>query len=187
SKGPYYADQGDFATAGASNINYVTTLERPIGYVARGGEGYARVLFAGSRPLGSGNLLGTVEGSHDNGPWVHSDDFQKFNGLLTYSHGNGLNGFSISGMAYHGRWNSTDQIPQRAVDQGLIGRFGAIDPSDGGHAYRYSLSAILQHTNGSTLTKASAYGIASDLHLFSNFTYFLDDPVRGDQFEQADH
>lgn len=77
SKGPYYADQGDFVTAGASNINYATPLERPIVTLEGGREGYARALFAGSRSLGSGNLLAAFEGSHDDGPWVHPDDFQK--------------------------------------------------------------------------------------------------------------
>jgi hypothetical protein len=188
SKGPYYADQGDFATAGASNINYATTLERPITSVEGGQEGYARALFAGSRDTGRGNLLGALELGHDDGPWTHRDDFQKLNGVLNYSRGNAANGFTLTAMGYHGRWNSTDQIPQRAVSEGLIGRFGAIDPTDGGHSYRYSVSGNWQHSSGnSTLTRITAYGIGYDLKLFSNFTYFLDDPVHGDQFEQADH
>jgi hypothetical protein len=187
SKGPYYADQGDFATAGASNINYATTLERPIASLEGGGEGYGRLLIAGSREAGSGYILAALEAAHDDGPWAHPDGFRKLNGVLSYSRGNAANGFRLTAMGYDGEWNSTDQIPKRAVDEGLIGRFGAIDPTDGGHTYRYSASADWQRSRGNALTKVTAYGISEDLHIFSNFTYFLDDPVHGDQFEQAEH
>src|SRR5262249_11272411 len=111
SKGPYYADQGDFATAGASNINYATTLERPLVRVVLGGKGYQHALLAGSQSIGDGNLLAAFESAHDDGPWRHPDNFQKLNGVLTYSRGDQLNGINISAMGYRGRWNSTDQIP----------------------------------------------------------------------------
>jgi outer membrane receptor protein involved in Fe transport len=89
-------------------------------------------------------------------------------------------------MAYKADWNSTDQIPRRAVDEGLIGRFGAIDPSDGGRSSRYSLSGEWRSLEGETSRALSVYAIKSRLNLFSNFTFFLDDPVNGDQFEQAE-
>ncbi len=187
SKGPYYADQGDFATAGADNVNYATSLEHPIAALEPGSEGYARGLFAASPALGRGHLLLAIEAAHDDGPWSHPDDYRKFNGVISYSRGDTLNGFSVTGMGYHGTWNATDQVPQRALAEGLVGRFGAIDPTDGGHTYRDSLSMAWQHSTGSALTKVTAYGIAYDLDLFSDFTYFLDDPVHGDQIEQADH
>jgi len=88
--------------------------------------------------------------------------------------------------ACDGKWNSTDQVPERAVDDGDISRFGAIDPSDGGTSHRYSAAGDWQRSGDNTLTKASAYGIGYGLNLFSNFTYYLDNPVNGDQFEQAD-
>ena len=78
-------------------------------------------------------------------------------------------------------------MPQRAIASGTLSRFGAIDPTDGGHTYRYSASADWQHGTSRTLTKITAYGFGYDLDLFSNFTYALNDPVRGDQIEQADH
>ena len=187
SKGPYFADQGDFATAGSSNISYATMLDRPIAHVDLGGEGYGRVVFAASPEVGSGHLLGAFEVAHNDGPWVHPDDFQKVNGVLRYSRGDSVNGLAVTAMAYHGRWNSTDQLAVRAITDGLVSRFGAIDPTDGGTSYRYSGSVEWQHGTGTTLTKVTAYGIGYDLHLFSNFTYYLDDPVHGDQIEQADH
>src|SRR5262245_7981960 len=90
-------------------------------------------------------------------------------------------------MGYGARWNSTDQVPQRAIDKGLIGRFGAIDNTDGGDTSRYSGSFEWQRSGGNASTKVIAYGIGYDLNLFSDFTYFLDDPDHGDQFHQADH
>jgi hypothetical protein len=118
---------------------------------------------------------------------VNPDDLQKFNGVLRYSRGNALNGLSLTAMAYHGQWNSTDQVPDRAIASGLISRFGAIDPSDGGHSYRYSGSGEWQHGTSNAVTNVTAYAIGYDLDLFSNFTYYLDDPVHGDQIEQKDH
>ncbi len=187
SKGPYYASQGDFATAGASNVNYVNVLDHPIVRVEGGAEGYGRGLFAASTRVGEGTLLAAGELAHDDGPWTTGDNYRKLDGVVRYSRGTTQNGFALTAMAYDGTWNSTDQIPERAVTSGLTNRFGAIDPSDGGHSYRDSISADWQRTSGHTLTHVTAYGIAYDLDLFSNFTYFLDDPVHGDQFEQADH
>jgi hypothetical protein len=187
SKGPYYADQGDFATAGAANTNYVTSIDRPLVRIEIGGQGYDRALFAASGKLQAGNLLAALEVSHNDGPWVQPDAFEKVNGVLRYSQGDAINGFALTAMGYHGRWNSTDTVPQRAIATGLIGRFGTLDPSDGGNSYRYSVSGDWQRGSGSSLTKVTAYGIGYNLDLFSNFTFYLDDPVHGDQHEQADH
>jgi outer membrane receptor protein involved in Fe transport len=187
SKGPYFADQGDFATAGSSNINYATSLDQPIVHLEAGGEGFERVLAAASPRAGDGHLLAAFEASRNNGPWVRPDDYQKLNGVLRYSQGDNINGFSITAMAYHGTWNSTDQIPERALEEGLITRFGGVDPTDGGHTYRYSLSGDWQHGSENALTRVTAYGIGYDLGLYSNFTFFLNDPTHSDQIEQADH
>ena len=109
--------------------------------------------------------------------------------MLRYSQGDAVNGFSITAMGYHGQWNASDQVPQRAVASGLIDRFGTIDPSDGGRTSRYSAAVDWQRgsRSGNASTRITAYGIGYDLDLFSNFTYFLADPVHGDQVEQADH
>ena len=186
SKGPYYADQGDFATAGAANTNYVTSIDRPLVHVEIGGQGYTRAFLAGSQKVKTGDLLAAIEASHNDGPWVQPDDFGKINGVVRYSRGDSINGFALTGMGYYGRWTSTDTVPERALANGLIGRFGTLDPSDGGHSDRYSLSGEWQRGSGSSLTKITGYGIGSNLRLFSNFTFFLDDPVSGDQHEQVD-
>jgi outer membrane receptor protein involved in Fe transport len=186
SKGPYYADLGDFATAGAANINYATMLDQPIVHVEKGTYGYARGLFAASPKVGDGYLLGAIETSTNAGPWAVPDSYRKFNGVLRYTRGNNVNGFSLTAMGYRGEWNATEANPKRAVDAGLIGRFGTIDPSDAGHTYRYSVGGEWQQSSGNVLNKVVAYGVGYDLDLFSNFTFFLDDPVHGDQQEQVD-
>ncbi len=186
-KGPYFAEQGDFSAAGAANINYANTLDHPIARISVGGEGWERFMTAASPRVGDGHLLYAIELNHNDGPWTTvGDDYKKVNGILRYSQGDARNGLSITAMGYHGTWNSTDQVPDRAISSGLIGRFGAIDPTDGGSTYRYSVSADAQQTTLNGVTKVTAYAMKYGLNLFSNFTYDLDDPVHGDQFEQVD-
>ncbi len=185
-KGPYFVEDGDFTTAGSANINYVNVLDETIARADGGSFDYLRGLLAGSPRLGEGRLLYALEGTYSNGPWTHGDNYRKYNGLLRYSLGDVRNGFAITGMGYSGKWDSTDQVAQRAVDAGVISRFGSLDPTDGGETHRYSLSAEWQRSSATSVTRAVAYGIDYKLNLFSNFTYFLDHPDTGDQFEQAD-
>ena len=186
-KGPYYASEGDFSSAGAVSLRYANTLPKGIANVSFGKNGYRRVAVANSSVAGDGNLLYALEVLHNDGPFVHPDDYGKFNAVLRYSRGDAGDGFSVSGMAYKAKWSATDQITQRAIDSGLIsGRFDAIDPSDGGNSHRYSLSTEWHHQTETTSSKVNAYVIGWQLNLFSNFTYFLDDPVNGDQFHQPD-
>jgi len=185
-KGPYYADEGDFATAGAINVNYTDALEKPLFKLERGGGGYGRALLAGSTRLGHGQLLGALEVFHNDGPWVRGDDYRRINGILRYSQGDHDQGFELTAMGYDGRWNSTDQVAERAIDSGLISKFGTLDPTDGGRSHRYVGTGDFHRRGAESLTRAQAYVVGYSLDLFSNFTYFLDDPVRGDQFHQED-
>ena len=185
-KGPYYAQEGDFSAAGAAYVNYTNALAHSIARASVGQDGWGRVLFAASPRVGAGTLLGAMEFNHNDGPWELPDDYQKINGVLRYSRGNSQNAFSLTGLFYHADWTSTDQVPQRAIDSGLISRFGFIDPTDAGRTARYSVVADYQRTSATALTRATAYVSKYRLNLFSNFTYALDDPDQGDQFEQAD-
>jgi outer membrane receptor protein involved in Fe transport len=186
SKGPYFADQGDFATAGASNISYATSLDRPIAHVEYGAYGFGRGVFAASPKLGNGHLLVALEASTNDGPWTVPDAFHKFNGVVRYTRGDSVNGLSLTAMGYHGKWNATEASPTRAVDAGIIDRFGSIDPTDGGRSSRYAVAGEWQRGSNAALTRVSAFGLAYHLDLISNFTFFLDDPVHGDQIEQVD-
>ncbi|CDG84686.1 tonB-dependent Receptor Plug domain protein [Janthinobacterium agaricidamnosum NBRC 102515 = DSM 9628] len=185
-KGPYAAEDGDFASAGAVSIQYADKLPDGIASVGVGQNGYRRALLADSPQVGQGNLLYALELFHNDGPFIQGDDFSKVNGVLRYSQGDTANGFNVTAMAYHASWNSSDQLPRRAVDDGTLDRFGAVDPSDGGNARRYSLSGEWRSGNETSSSKVHAYLIRNQLDLYSNFTYLLDDPVHGDQFNQPD-
>jgi hypothetical protein len=185
-KGPYFADEGDFSSAGAANINYVNSLEQPALRVSAGNDGWARLFGAASPRVANGHLLGAFEVNRNDGPWVRPDDYRKLNGVVRYSQGDNRNGLSVTGMGYWAEWDATDQVPQRAIDTGLISRFGNLDPTDGGSANRQSVVFELQRSSGSSSWRATAFALRNSLNLFSNFTYFLDDPEHGDQFEQAE-
>ncbi len=183
-KGPYYAEIGNYSSAGSADIKYFKTLPQNFFQVEGGMYDYGRAVFGVSQKLGSGNLLYGGEAYYDNGPWVRPDAYAKFNGLLTYSQGDSTSGFSITARGYHGKWNSSDQIPVTAVP--IVGFFGALNPTDGGNSQRYSLQAEWHRQGTNSATTIMAYGFYYDLDLFSDFTYFLDDPIKGDQFEQQD-
>jgi hypothetical protein len=185
-KGPYSAREGDFASAGSASITYANRLVRDTATLSVGQNGYARTALAASRDAAGGALTYALELLHNDGPFTRPDDYQKVNGVLRYSRGYANNGWSVTAMAYHGRWNSTDQIPERAVEDQRVGRFDAIDDSDGGEARRYSLSGVWRQTTAESASKVSAYLIRNQLDLWSNFTYTMNDPVHGDQFAQPD-
>ncbi|MET3972437.1 TonB-dependent receptor [Bradyrhizobium sp. S3.9.1] len=186
SKGPYYADVGDFASAGAIAIDYINGLPKNVVEITSGTFGYHRGLAAGSTTVGAGTLLAAVEGVKYNGPWDVPDNVRKINGVLRYSQGTATDGLSLTAMGYSNGWNSTDQVPQRAIDQSIIGRLGTLDPTDGGTSSRFSLSGNWARSSQYGQTKANAFVIRSSLNLYNNFTYFLDEPVNGDQFSQLD-
>jgi hypothetical protein len=184
-KGPYYSDVGNYGSAGAAHLIFFKTLPENFAEVEGGMYGYGRAVFGVSQRLGSGSLLYGGEAYHEDGPWKHPDNYYKLNGILTYSRGGDANGFSITARAYHGNWHSSDQIAANALP--LVGFFGTLDPTDGGNSQRYSLQVEWHRQNANSETKIMAYGFYYDLDLFSDFTYFLTDPVRGDQFEQKDN
>jgi outer membrane receptor protein involved in Fe transport len=184
-KGPYYANIGNYGSAGSTDVVFFKTLPQNFFKVEGGMYGYGRAVFGVSQKLGEGNLLYGGEVYHDSGPWTtHEDNYYKYNGLLTYSQGGDDHGFSITTRAYRGTWHSSDQIPVDAIP--LVGFFGALNPTDGGESQRYSLQAEWHRSGANSETKITVYGFYYDLNLFSDFTYYLDDPIKGDQFEQQD-
>jgi len=184
-KGPYYAEIGDFGSAGNAEVVFYKTLPQNFVQVDGGMYQFARFVFGISHKLGKGNLMYGGEAYHDGGPWVHPDNYFKFNGLATYSQGDDTNGFSITAHGYAGtRWNSSDQLPDTALP--VVGFFGTLDSTDGGHSHRYSLQGEWHHHGANSQTSIMAYGFFYYLNLFSDFTYYLIDPYKGDQFEQQD-
>ena len=185
-KGPYDASEGDFASAGTVAVIYADELPTGLASIGLGQNGFRRVLLADSPDFASGKLLYAIEGLHNDGPFVNPDDYRKLNGVLRYSVPRDDGAFSITAMGYRNRWNSTDQVADRAISSGYVSRYGAIDPTDGGETHRYSLSADWEQRGADSVTRATGYGVDYRLKLASNFTYFLDDPVNGDQFQQRD-
>ena len=183
-KGPYYADVGNYGSAGSAHLEYFKRLPQNFFKVEGGMYGYGRAVLGASQKLGRGNLLYGGEEYYYDGPWKHPDAYNKINGLLTYSQGDDANGESITARAYHGKWNSSDQIPVTAIP--LVGFFGALNPADGGHSQRYSLQGEWHRQGTNSESKIMAYGFSYDLNLFSDFTYYLTDYQKGDQFEQQD-
>jgi TonB dependent receptor/TonB-dependent Receptor Plug Domain len=187
SKGPYFPDLGDFDTAGAVQINYVNTLSHDLALMTAGSFGYYRGLGAMSRPVGAGNLLATAEYVHADGPWTSPDNYNKGNLVLNYSQGNSENGFSFTGMYMNDAFHATNQIPQRAVTQGLICLYCPFDPTDGGSSERFSFSTRYAATTHAGQLNANAYLIGYQLQLFNNFDGFVTfPPPTGDQFVQQD-
>lgn len=186
-KGPYAADQGDFSSVGSNHLGFVQDLPSEIA-VSSGTLGDQR-LFAGTTFHFTDNqrLLVAAEGVRLDGPWDHPDNLRKVNGAVRYAQGDALNGFAVTGLYYHGLWNATTDQPLRAIQEGLIGRFGTLDPSDGGKAERFSLSMEFSREHlGPGRLSANAYVIRNQLTLFNDFTHFLADPVHGDQHAQND-
>ncbi len=185
-KGVYYANQGDFGNTGSASIDYYKILPHDFVLAEGGSLGYGRVLAAASPKVGEGHLLSALELQHYDGAWAVPNAFRKLNGMLKYSLGGEKTGASVTAQGYYGIWNGADQIPQRAIDKGLIDRFGALDTSPGGATHRYSLYGEWHTQDETSSTKITAYAIHYGLDLFSNFSYFIDQ-TNSDEFVQYDN
>jgi outer membrane receptor protein involved in Fe transport len=185
-KGPYFADVGDFATAGSLFIELRDSVDRKLVEATTGSFGYERAFTMGSTKLGDGSLLYAGEVNTYNGPWVTPDNMRKLSGELRYSQGTATDGFSATALAYSNKWTSSDQIPLRAIESGQVGLYGELDPTDGGNTDRFSVSARVAQSDANGSWKANGYLVKYDLDLFNNYTWFLTNPVFGDQFHQHD-
>jgi hypothetical protein len=184
-KGTHHAAEGNFSAAGAAHIRYADSLGGNLLSFTGGEDDYRRAVLAGSPEVAGGTVLYGLEYTQTDGPWDLPEDLERKNAVLRFARGDQRDGWVLMAMAYEGEWQSTDQVPLRAIRSGEIDRFGFIDPTDGGESSRYSVSASWQHAGDISRWSALVYGVDYDLDLFSNFTYFTD-PTDGDQFEQLD-
>jgi len=187
-KGTYAVVEGDFATTGAAHIDYQRELPAPLVDASAGPHGYRRVLGAGSSVLGAETgltLLSAVELVHNDGPWEQPEGLRKRNAVLRLSSGTVSNGASLSLMAYEAHWTATEHVPERAIANGEIGRYGALVSTDGGRTHRHSISGEWARSSEAGATRASAYLIDYGLNLFSNPSGYINGP-QGDQHEQVD-
>jgi len=186
-KGPYYANVGDFGAVGSVRMSYRDTIADRVSATV-GTLDYQRYLAAGSESLGDGHLLAAAEFQHYDGPFQTPDDARKENLVLRYSQGDQQNGYSVTGMFYHQLWTNTTDIPLRAITEDVVSdRFGSLDPTDGGHAQRASLSVDYHESLGAGQFSASSFFIYNQLHLFNNFTHYLFNPLNGDQEDQFEN
>jgi hypothetical protein len=185
-KGPFFAGVGDFSAAGATDIRFVTQLAQNFLTVSVGEDDFYRAVAGVTTPAGAGAWTVAAEYSVYDGPFDLPENFQRTNAFLRYHDHTEARTLTFTALAYDAEWDSTDQIPLRAVQNLGLSRFGAIDPTDNGSSSRYGLTFQGAWRSGDAETRASAFATKYDLELFSNFTYFLDDPVDGDQFQQFD-
>ena len=181
-KGPYYADRGDFSTVGTTTLNLYERIEKPFIKVDIGAQDYRRMVTAGSLDIGQGHLLSALEIATNDGPWDLPAGVQKHNALFRFSRDFANFNADLILSYYANAWQATDQIPRRGVESETLDRFGFVDPDLGGRSQRLNLITNLESEHLSISAYLSQYA----LNLFSNFTYFAEDPVNGDQLEQVD-
>lgn len=181
-KGPYFADTGDFSLAGSNSMKTYDTLDKNFTEITFGSEDEIRLVTANSFQLANGSVLAAFEHHQSNGHFDLDQDVRKYNGLLKYTGDIANIPSRITFSAYDSQWISTNQVPQRAVDSGLISRFGFIDPDLGGESHRYSLTGNFEINDWDLNLYASSYYMS----LINNPTYFLNNPADGDEFEQED-
>ena len=181
-KGPYHAEVGDFSSAGSVDFRFYERLPESLLSATVGEDDYTRGLAAGSFDLGQGVLTAALDLTRYDGPWEMPENLRQHKGQVSYATDLGSARLRLDLQGYDSRWNATDQVPQRAVDAGLIDELGFIDPDLGGGTERYAFTGSLEFGTWALTVFAVDY----DFSLFSNFTYFLDDPIVGDEFEQRD-
>jgi len=189
-KGAYYADKGDFATAGYVAFQTKDQLDKSSISVEAG-------QFNTLRTVGLFDLLGknkkqsayiATEYILTDGPFDSPQNFNRVNLLGKYSAILDDNSkFSISASRFTSKWDASGQIPQRLVDNGTISRFGAVDDTEGGNTSRTNINATIRKLiDENTFLKANAFYSKYDFELYSNFTFFLEDPINGDQIRQKE-
>lgn len=193
-KGPYYADKGNFTTAGYVAFKTKDYLEHDFVKIEGGQFNTMRGIAALNLLPATGNrrdqsLYLAGEGSFTKGYFESPQNFSRFNSILKY-HGSldHQNTLTASLTGFTSKWNASGQIPDRAVEEGLVGFYGAIDNTEGGQTSRINASIELQThlSNGGELSNQLFFS-KYRFELYSNFTYFKEDPVNGDQIRQKEN
>ncbi|WP_281337380.1 TonB-dependent receptor [Flavobacterium eburneipallidum] len=193
-KGPYFADKGNFTTAGFVEFKTRDYLENNFVKIEAGQfntfRGIAGInLLKSKSDIKNQSLYFAGESSFTKGYFDHPQNFNRLNGILKY-HGkiNESNSLTASVTGFTSKWNASGQIPDRAVATGLVGFFGAIDPNEGGKTSRYNASVELLSNlkNGGSFRNQIFYS-KYFFELYSNFTFYKEDPINGDQIKQTEN
>jgi TonB family protein len=192
-KGPYFANQGDFATAGAVNLVTRDDFEHSsVGFGISGSPGHGALGYRGlviaSPKWETVTATFAAEIGRQNGPFDNPENWDKYKlfNKVTFRV-SPTSTISIGEMSYGGTWHGSGQVPDRAIQQGIIGRFGSIDPNEGGDTMRHQVYAQYRfRPSESTEVRALAYLGTYTFNLFSNFTLYAQDPEHGDEINQQD-
>ena len=185
-KGTYYASIGDFGAVVSQHLRLADALPNQI-VASVGTVGDERLAGTGTVRLGNGDRISAAaEISHLDGPFDPPNNFRKIATEIRYVHGTATDGVTLTGMYYKGQGRFTTDQPQRAIDEGLIGRFGTLDPTDGQFSERESMSGHYAKSGEDWLLNVNGYGIHSLQTLWNDFTHDLFDTVNGDQEEQTE-
>jgi hypothetical protein len=183
-KGPYYAGIGDFGAVGSEHMRLLDDLPDQIS-ATLGTLGAAEAFGGGTLHFDDGGkLLGAIDVDHLDGPYTSPDNFRKIAVATRYSQGDDADGYSVTAMYFKGQGRNSTDVPQRAIQDGMIGLFGTLDPTDGNESARLSLSGHYGVTGDGWTLETNLYAIHSTQVLWNNFTHFLFDPVNGDQEQQ---
>ncbi len=181
-KGMYAAQEGDLSVTGATRIYYLRKLPTPFLDITLGANEFRRALLAGSHDMENGmSLLGALELAGNNGPWLQAEHLQKTNAVLRLSSGTASRGHALTALAYDARWIATEHVPERAILNNEISRYGTLAPTDGGRTHRYQLTGEWASPRPDGAIRAQGYVVDYGLNLYSTPSGLLDG-----QHEQID-
>jgi len=189
--GPYYTQHGNLNTAGYVAFSTYNNIADSRIQVEAGRYNTFRTLaiidlLKRNKDKQSAYIAG--EYYYTNGPTINKQNFNRFNLFGKYNVAiTGRTQLSTSLSAFKSNWDASGQVPTRAVEDGMIDRFGSIDPSEGGKTERYNVNVILaHHFTDNTVWENQAYFSRYMFSLYSDFTFFLNDPVNGDEINQSE-
>jgi len=183
-KGPYYAENGDFSAVGSAHVHLTDDLPNQVS-VSAGTLGDDEVFIGGTHHFDADDRVwGALDVGHVDGPWDPPSNFNKVDAAARISHGDDANGYSLTAMYYQSAGKLETDQSVYAIDQGLIGRYGVLDPTDHGTSSRWSVSGHYGATGDGWAFTSDVYDIHSTMSLNNNFTHYLLDPVNGDQEQQ---
>jgi outer membrane receptor protein involved in Fe transport len=185
-KGPYFAELGDFATAGAVDLVLKDDVRANSLTLSGGSFDTYRGLAIGGFDAGPVRTLVAGEIYATNGPFLAGEDLRRFNLLARGKTELGGGDLTLTFGGYGAEWDASGQLPNREIEAGRLDRYGSIDPSEGGDSKRFNGYAKWERLSGDDELAVMAYVSSYDLSLFSNFTFFSRDPVNGDMIEQTD-
>lgn len=187
-KGPYNVTKGDLATAGYVAFKTKDRMDNDVSLEI--GQFNTQRLRASYSFLNNEKQSFYVSSAFlmSDGYFKSSQNFKRFNLMGKYTYWSEDSRFSVMLSHFNSTWNASGQIPQRAVDEGLITRFGALDDTEGGNTDRtnVNLTHIKTLNNGASVS-SNAWLSYYRFNLYSNFTFFLKDSVNGDQINQREN